>query len=364
MEGKLNVIAVCGEKTIRKREKMKKSVKNRITVIAAAFLCVMMAAVILSSCGAPQNEMYEMKSAAGAGDMVTAETAAYAYEAPAMVEEASFDMASGANMEDGAYMAGAETTTVQDPNRKLIKNVYMDLETKNFEEVTTALNRKVTELGGYIECSNVSYPGSYDQYTGRRSMNLSARIPCERLDDFVQQVETAGNVTYKSENVTDVTLQYKDTESRKNSLLVEQKRLNELMKKAETVEDIIAIESRLSQVRYELESIESQLRTYDNQVDYSTVNVNINEVVDYTPVKESTVWERISEGFSASLTAVGEFFKNLFVGILAFSPIIILIAAVIAIIVLIIRAVVKKCRRKKEKTTGEKENIIEDKKED
>lgn len=347
-----------------REKKMKKSVKNRITVIAAAFLCVMMAAVILSSCGAPQNEMYEMKSAAGAGDMVTAETAAYAYEAPAMVEEASFDMASGANMEDGAYMAGAETTTVQDPNRKLIKNVYMDLETKNFEEVTTALNRKVTELGGYIECSNVSYPGSYDQYTGRRSMNLSARIPCERLDDFVQQVETAGNVTYKSENVTDVTLQYKDTESRKNSLLVEQKRLNELMKKAETVEDIIAIESRLSQVRYELESIESQLRTYDNQVDYSTVNVNINEVVDYTPVKESTVWERISEGFSASLTAVGEFFKNLFVGILAFSPIIILIAAVIAIIVLIIRAVVKKCRRKKEKTTEEKENIIEDKKED
>ena len=121
------------------------------------------------------------------------------------------------------------------------------------------------------------------------------------------------------------------------------------MKKAETVEDIIAIESRLSEVRYQLESIESQLRTYDNQVDYSTVNININEVVDYTPVKETTVWERISEGFKASLISVGNFFENLFVGILAFSPILLLIAAFIVIIVLVIRKIAKKKKASKQK---------------
>ena len=52
----------------------------------------------------------------------------------------------------------------------------------------------------------------------------------------------------------------------------------ELMAKAENVDAVIAIESRLSEVLYELESIKSSLRVYDNQVLYSTIYLNINEV--------------------------------------------------------------------------------------
>ena len=68
-----------------------------------------------------------------------------------------------------------------------------------------------------------------------------------------------------------MTLQYVDLESHKKALTTEQDRLIELMEQAETVEDIITIEGRLSEVRYQLESMESQLRTYDNKIDYSTV---------------------------------------------------------------------------------------------
>lgn len=320
-------------------------------------LSLLTAVCVMTACGAAQTETPVMMKTAGTGgsgevyEMTVAETAAasnYMYE-PAE-EEAVYDAAAG------AYMEGGETNLIQDPARKLIKSVYMDIETKQFDSTTDAVNKKVAELGGYIENSNISYPNSYDRYTGRRSMNLTARIPSDRLEEFVDHVGTSGNVTYKSENVTDVTLQYKDTEGRKNSLLVEQKRLDELMKKAANVEDIIAIEARQSEVRYELESIESQLRTYDNQVDYSTVNVNINEVVDFTPVKEATVWERISEGFRASINAIGEFFKNLFVGILAFSPIIILLTAAGVGIFFLIRALVNrgKNRKAKEKKPSEK----------
>ena len=326
----------------------------------AVLFSIVIVICAMTACGADRSEVPMMaKSIGGAAasyEMAVAETAAasnYMYEAAE--EEAMYDAAAG------AYMEGGETNLIRDPGRKLIKSVYMDIETKEFDGTTDAVNRKVAALGGYIENSNISYPNSYDQYTGRRSMNMTARIPSDRLEEFVEHVEISGNVTYKSENVTDVTLQYKDTEGRKNSLLVEQKRLDELMKKAGNVEDIIAIEARQSEVRYELESIESQLRTYDNQVDYSTVNVNINEVIDFTPAKKATVWERISEGFSASLNAVGEFFKNLFVGILAYSPIIILLAAVGVGIFFLVRALVnrgknrkEKEKKKTEKTTGEK----------
>ena len=327
------------------------NMKKRIAVTAAILLSFIMTAAVLTACGgaADQSAFTKEAKAAGAYELAVVETAA---EAPAqnymydeMAEEAAYDM------EAGASIAGGETTTVQNPNRKLIKNVYLDIETKDFDNLTNALNNKVTEMGGYIECSNISYPSSFDQYTGRRSMNFSARIPVEKLDEFVQHVESSGNVTYKSENVTDVTLQYRDTESRKKSLQLEQKKLEELMQKAKNVDDTIAIEARMSEVRYQLESIESQLRTYDNQVEYSTVNVNVNEVVDYTPAKEDTVGKRISEGFIASIRAIGTFFKNLFVGIIAYSPIIILVAAVIAAIVLVIRKIAKGKKNRKNNIT-------------
>ena len=329
-----------------------KTTRNRIIAVIAIVLGFMLAALSFSAWGAANYdaEMPMMKAAGGAGgvggtyEMAVAETAA----AAPMYEEAAYEYDAA---ESGAMMNGGMSSEVQNPspNRKLIKNVYMELETKEFDKVTAAISNRVAQLGGYIENSSISNPNSYDQYVGRRNMNITARIPCDRLDGFVQQVETEGNVTYKDENVTDITLQYTDTESRKKSLLTEQDRLNELMKKAETVEDIIAIESRLSEVRYQLESIESQLRTYDNQVDYSTVSININEVVDYTPVKETSVWERISEGFKASLLSVGNFFENLFVGILAFSPILLLIAVFIVIIVLVIKKIVRKKKTSKQK---------------
>jgi len=210
------------------------------------------------------------------------------------------------------------------------------------------LKDQISAVGGYIENSSSSSPSAYNTYGGSRNMSLTIRIPSDKLDAFVNDVENVGNVTYKSENVQDITLQYTDTESRKNSLLTEQERLNQLMKQAETVEDLIAIESRLSEVRYELESIESQLRTYDNQVDYSTVTVSINEVVQYTPQKEDTFWERVKDGFVSCIEGIGEFFEDLGYILLAGSPVILLLAIVAVIVVIIIKAIKKKRNKKKE----------------
>ncbi len=95
-----------------------------------------------------------------------------------------------------------------------------------------------------------------------------------------------------------------DLESHKKALVTEQDRLLELMEQAETVEDIITIEGRLSEVRYQIESMESQLRTYDNKVDYSTVYLYINEVRRYSPSEEAGVGERIKSGFLKSLDGV------------------------------------------------------------
>ena len=111
-------------------------------------------------------------------------------------------------------------------------------------------------------------------------------------------IEGEGNVTYRNIYTDDVTLSYVDTESHLKALRTEQETLLGLLEKAETVENIIAIQSRLSEVRYEIESYESRLRTYDDQIDYSTVYLNVSEVERETQVKEETPGEEISRRLS------------------------------------------------------------------
>ena len=75
---------------------------------------------------------------------------------------------------------------------------------------------------------------------------------------------------------------------------------------------MIYIEDRLANVRYQIESMESQLRTYDNRVNYATIYLNISEVVEYTPVvyEEPTTWDRMKDGFAEQLEDIADFFKN------------------------------------------------------
>ena len=118
---------------------------------------------------------------------------------------------------------------------------------------------------------------------------------------------------------------------------------------AETVEDIIAINQQLTDVRYQLESMESQLRTYDNQIDYSTVWLSVSETAYYEPYEEKGAWERISSGFSENVHRVGRFFKNFGIEFVIALPIIVPVALVIAAAVLLFRWMLIRSGKKQEK---------------
>lgn len=225
-------------------------------------------------------------------------------------------------------------------NRKLIKTVNMDVETEVFDELVPKVEGKVSELGGYIESLNV-YNGSIRYDGGHRSASLTVRIPKDRLENFVTAVSKISNVTSRSENVQDITLQYVDVESHKAALKVEQERLLALLEQAENMEDIIAIEQRLSEVRYQLQTMESQLRTYDNLVDYSTVYLNISEVEVLTPPLQLSAWEKMSVGFLNSCYNIGKGIKNFFIYLVIFFPYIILWTAIILLIILFVKLIIK-----------------------
>lgn len=224
-------------------------------------------------------------------------------------------------------------------DRKLIKTVNVSAETENFDSLMPALEEQVTALGGYIEEMSVynksSYYPSDTDVKYLRYANMTARIPKENLEAFLTQVGEQSNIVSRSESVLDVTLQYVDLESHKKALMTEQSRLLELMEQAETVEDIISIESRLSEVRYQIESMESQLRTFDNKIDYSTVYLSVEEVNRYTPSEEAGAWERIRNGFMESLEGVGAGFRNFAIWFVIHIPYLVVWAVILAVLAFI-----------------------------
>ena len=240
-----------------------------------------------------------------------------------------------------------EDVTVESTARKLIKTVDMGVETKDFDGLLSAINEKVDALGGYIENSYTYNGSSYGYDTERRYADLSIRIPQDRLEQFIGDVQGISNVTNCTRGVRDVTLTYVDLESHRNALQAEQKRLMELMDQAETIEDLITIENRLSEVRYQIESMESQLRSYDNQVDYSTVDISISEVKELTPVDKESVGERIARGFKNSLEGVGRGLVNFAVSFIIALPYLLVWGIVLALCVWIPVHFIRRSRKKK-----------------
>ena len=233
--------------------------------------------------------------------------------------------------------------------RKLIRTVSLSLETKEFDSVLTNLSTKTTELGGYIETSSVN-GNSYSHHLTRYASYV-IRIPANKLNEFVEVVSELGNVTQKNESVEDVTLRYIDVESHKKALETEQERLLELLSKAENMEEILTIESKLSDIRYEIENYESQLKTMDNQIDYSTVSVYVDEVERVTDTGEKGFFEEIKERFGNSLYVVARGIRGLVIGILGSLPILIVCGGVIAVVVIVVRKILKKRNMRKEDRT-------------
>lgn len=253
--------------------------------------------------------------------------------------EASADEAGTA--ENSKETANSADTENGQSSRKLIRTFNLDAETTDFDNLVTQLQQETQNLGGYVESSYVNGNSYYTENS--RYASLTLRIPKDKTNDFLGTVGEMANVTSKSENVEDVTLTYTDLKSHVEALQAEQEQLMKLMEQAKTVEDTMSIQSRLTDVRYELESYMSQLKVYDNQVDYDTVNISIQEVKNETPTGELSIGQKMLNGLENSLRAIAESAKNLCIWFVASIPYFVILFAVIFAVV----SIIKKIRKKK-----------------
>ena len=289
------------------------------------FLVLMMLIGLLSGCGAASKFEAAMPMDAPAADM-------------AMTEEVLYDETASGTDNGG---------TVMPTDQKLIRTVYMDAETQSMDALMPWIEGRVADLGGYFERKSIRRSGSRDDGSYYKYADLIIRIPAANLDQFTSQVGEEANVTSTSETTENVTLTYVSTESRVKALEVEQTRLLELLEEADTMKDLLTIEERLTDVRWELENYASQLRVLDNQVNYGTVHLNIWEVDEPTVIVERTAWQKIGDGFTKNTSKMWNGLVNFFIWLITVIPYLIPLTLIAGAVLLVVKLIKKQKAKKK-----------------
>lgn len=243
---------------------------------------------------------------------------------------------------------GSQNVTVEN-NRKIIEYATFHVQTRDFDSLIDGVNQQIAQCGGYVESSEIS--GNDYHSAGNRYASLVVRIPSEKSGEFSNYVSENSTVTHKEIRTEDVTLNYVDMESRIEALKIEKESLEKLLSEAKNLTDLFSIQERLTDVIYEIESYESQLRTYDNLIDYTTITIDISEVERIVAVEEQSIWQEIGTNISNNAQDIAAFFTALFVWLASALPYLAILAVIAVIVILIVR-ICQKRRKKNSPTAG------------
>lgn len=298
---------------------------------------------ILGACGAAK---------ADTDDWYAADVNDSYFEKVEMETEVSFpekDMSSGM---DGDYV-GAPTkdsvsSDVSQYAEKVIRNVSMYAESREFDRALEEIRASVAFLGGYEQSVNVTGKSYHSSTQYCRTARMTLRIPAESLDAFLGEVGELVNVTSETMNSTNVTAEYYDMEARIGVLESEKAAYEEMLKKSDDVTYLLKIKDRLYNVIEEIEAYKTQLRVYDNKVAYSTVTMTLDEVIEYTPIvtPRDSFGTRISNAFRESWQDFADGCEAFFLGIVYSLPTLILLGAIGAGIFAVIFVSVKKAKKR------------------
>ena len=193
--------------------------------------------------------------------------AAAAQPAPAAASSDNQGMLLG-YQDEGTDDGGASSLQAQS-GRQLIVEAWVSLEVHEIDAMVRQVEAVATQRGGWIESADIVGEAGY------RTANINVRVPAGRFDDAMQTLRGLGRVTDEGVSSTDVTDQLIDVEARLGAWRVQEERLIVLLENAATVEDVIDIERRISEVREDIERVAATQRNLENRVAASLIRVHL-----------------------------------------------------------------------------------------
>ena len=328
--------------------------------ILSAILCIIL---MLSLCACGSAKSHQTDDGYAPGTAYQASNYAmfdYNEEAVAMGDYGGFApapmpaAATSAKVVNGSGREEKSGDTSSDLNpEKIIYSADATVETTEFDATIAALDTMIETYGGWVESSSVNgakYSSISRGNKTNRNASYTVRVPNGKFNSMMNDLSSLGNIPYSHVYTENVTSQYYDTQARLETYQAQEKRLTELLDKAETVSDVIEIENELTEVRYRIESLQTSLRGWDRRVSWSTLYLTINEVSEYTPSKTKSYGEKISEAFQYGIENLGE----LFVSFVEALPVLLFLLLIVIAVIALIKAIFFNAKRR-EKRKAKKE---------
>jgi hypothetical protein len=201
---------------------------------------------------------------------------------------------------DNRIREGADASAGDELNateRKLVKNADVRIRVENLETAAASLAGLMEKYDAYAASNSIQENAYY----------YSLRVPSPVYDIFLAEMNGMGRLLHRSENTEDVTLHYYDLEGRLETKKELLKTFQSYLGKAKTIEEILAVEVRISELQYDIEGTGMQLRNLANRVDYATINLNLLGPAAATQSRNETFGERLRQmfgGFGGFLSGV------------------------------------------------------------
>ncbi len=213
-------------------------------------------------------------------------------------------------------------------DRKIISTASIQLEVKNVQIIFNEITNITVAQGGFISSSSVYDAG------GRNNGQVTVRVPQTNFYQTVEHIETLGTTKSKQISGQDVTEEFIDTGARLDNLKRQEARLQEILKMANTVKDVLEVEHELERVRGEIERLTGRLNYLNRSVEMSTITVNAAEPAPFTVDGGWGIIDAVKQSVRGFIESIK--------GIIIFTGFILPILVYIALIILIALGIKRK----------------------
>lgn len=244
----------------------------------------------------------------------------YDAEAPAVAPEPAPVAGEAAAVPPPVTQVSAQDVAPSDTaatERRLIHRATLRLRVDDYVEARDAVTALADRFDAYVGGEQEN------RYPGRIENTITLRVAADRFEPMMEALLAVGReVDFRTVEVEDVTRQFVDLEARLRARRAVAERLMALLNRADTVEEILAVQTQLAQVQEEIEAAEGQLRYLRNQVALSTITLTIFEASSTGVASGIPFGRQLAEAFSTGWTGV----KELVIGLVALWPLWVLVA--------------------------------------
>ncbi|MEW5919663.1 MAG: DUF4349 domain-containing protein [Bacillota bacterium] len=335
---------------------MEQSGKKKGTIVCAAIVLMLLFFLVCSAagCASASKAVYEQ---VGGADMAYGGKAAPATapapavppapDAPARAMDADMAIMEEAGIgREAAYATVQEAPAGAPGQRQIIQNAYLHLEIRHIDEIVTTLQTMADQAGGYVASREI-----YNLGEERRAGHVSLRVPADRFALLLAAIKDLGKTKNERVFTDDVTMQYIDLEARITNLAAQEKRLRELLQKAESIEDIMHVERELGRIRGDLEAMEGNFRYLRERVQYSSIEIQLEEKDPRTLMvddKFAGFGERLVDLLALNTNRLLKGFSGFFLFTLGSLPIVLPLLIIAFLIGKLLKAIRAKNIRKEE----------------